>query len=84
MTDEERAELQNLCSKGNQASRKIRKANILLESDRCLTDDEISKNLCVGHATIERTRQRFVEGNLRYALDDYPRGGRPKKFDGIQ
>lgn len=84
MTDEERAELQNLCSKGNQASRKIRKANILLEADRCLTDDEISKNLCVGHATIERTRQRFVEGNLRYALDDYPRGGHPKKIDGIQ
>lgn len=84
MTNEERTELQNICSKGKQASRRIRKANILLEADKGLTDDEISDNLYAGHATIERTRQRFVEGNLRYALDDYPRGGRPKKFDGIQ
>lgn len=84
LANDERIELQNLCSKGRQASRKIRKANILLEADRGLTDDEISDNLCVGHATIERTRQRFVEGNLRYALDDQHRGGRPKKFDGIQ
>lgn len=84
LTIEERTELQNLCSKGTGSSRKIRKANILLEADKGLTDEEISNNLYVGHATIERTRQRFVEGNLRYALDDFPRAGRPKTFDGIQ
>lgn len=84
LTDEERTDLQNLCSKGKQASRKIRKANILLEADKGRTDEEIANNLCVGHASIERTRQRFVEGDLKYSLDDYPRRGRPEKFDGIQ
>ncbi len=84
LTDEERLELHNLCSSGKRASRKIRKANILLQADKGFSDDEISNNLCVGHATIERTRRRFVEGNLAYALDDFSRAGRPKKFDGIQ
>ena len=84
LTDEERFILHNLCASGKQSSRKIRKANILLQVDKNFSDDEIADNLYVGHATIERTRQRFVEGNLRYALDDFSRTGRPKKFDGIQ
>jgi transposase len=84
LTDEERLVLQQLCASGKQVSRKIRKANILLQADRDFSDDEIAYSLCVGHATIERTRQRFVEGNLKYALDDCSRTGRPKRFDGIQ
>lgn len=84
LTDEERSELQNLCSKGRHSSRKIRKANILLESDSGQTDEQIAQNLGVGQATVERTRRRFVEGNLKYALSDGLRIGRPKKFDGIQ
>ncbi len=84
LTDEERNELQNLCSRGKQSSRKIRKANILLESDRGQTDEQIVQNLYVGQATVERTRRRFVEGNLKYALSDVQRNGRPKKFDGVQ
>lgn len=81
LTNEERLELYNLCSSGKRASRKIRKANILLQADKCFSDDKISNGLCVGHATIERTRRRFVEGNLGYALDDFSRAGRPKKFE---
>jgi transposase len=84
LTDEERTELKNLCSKGKQSSRKIRKANILLEADKGISDEKISENLSVGIATVGRVRRRFVEGNLAYALNDFPRGGRPKIFDGIQ
>lgn len=84
LTDEEREELQCLCSKGKHSARKIRKANILLEADRGLTDEQIVQNLNVGQATVERTRRRFVEGNVKYALSDVPRKGRPRKFDGIQ
>lgn len=84
LTDEEREKLHSICSKGHHSARKIRKANILLESDKGQIDEEISKNLNVGPATIERTRRRFVEGNVEYALSEVPRKGRPRKFDGIQ
>lgn len=84
LTDDERNELQNLCCKGHHASRKIRKANILLEADKGLSDEEISQYLNVGYATVKRTRKRFIEGNLQYALNDCSRNGRPKLFDGIQ
>lgn len=84
LTEAERIELQNLCKKGKQLSRKIRKANILLEADKNQSDEAIAENLCISVDTVERTRRRFVEGNLEYALNDYPRGGRPKMFDGIQ
>jgi transposase len=84
LTDKEYFELQNLCSKGKHPARKIRKANILLEAAAGKTDDEIAQNLHVGTATVQRTRKRFVEGNLEYALNDCFRDGRPKVFDGIQ
>lgn len=84
LTSEELTELCNLCSKGQNSARKIRKVNILIEAAAGRTDDEIAQNLKVGYATIQRTRRRFVEGNLQHALTDCPRDGRPKKFDGIQ
>lgn len=84
LTDEEKAELYAICSKGKQAARKIRKANILLEAERGSSDEEIANNLNVGCSTVHRVRQRFVEGNLSYALNECSRDGRPKVFDGIQ
>jgi transposase len=84
LTDEEYSELHRLCSTGKQSARKIRKANILLETAAGRTDDEIAQNLNVGYATIQRTRKRFVEGNLKYALNDCCRDGRPKIFNGVQ
>ena len=84
LTDSERAELLKICGKGKQSARKIRKANILLEADKNQTDEEIARTLCVSVDTVERTRRRFVEGNLEFALNDCHRSGRPKTFDGIQ
>lgn len=84
LTEEEKAELHDICSKGQHSPRKIRKANILLEASSGQTDEEIANNLNVGCATVHRIRQRFVEGNLKYALSEFSRDGRPKVFDGIQ
>ena len=38
----------------------------------------------VGLRTVERTRQRFVEGGLDRALTEQPRPGVPPKLDGKQ
>jgi transposase len=45
------------------------------------TDGEIAEALHTGTATVQRTRQRFVEGNLEGALNERPRPGGQKKLD---
>jgi transposase len=44
-------------------------------------DSEIAEALHTGTATVARTRQRFVEGNLEGALHERPRPGGQKKLD---
>jgi transposase len=47
------------------------------------TDEEIATALAVGVATVECTRQRFVEANLE-ALNERPRPGGQCKLSGKQ
>jgi hypothetical protein len=60
--------LKNLTTSGTQRVRKIAHANILLNANTGWQDQEISKALRVSVPTIERVRQRFVEGGIQGAL----------------
>jgi transposase len=84
LTPEERASLDALTRKGKAAARSIRRAQTLLLADEGLTDAAIALRLNIGHATIERTRQRFVEEGLEAALTEKPRPGARRKLDGKQ
>jgi transposase len=66
---------------GKHSARKLNRARILLLADENKTDGEISKALHTGTATVQRTRQRFVEGNLEGGLNERPRPGGQKKLD---
>ncbi len=78
LTDAERAALHDLVSKGIVGARTLTRAHILLHADTGATDRAIALALHVGRATVQRTRQRFVEGNLQRALHAAPRpGGQP-------
>jgi transposase len=44
----------------------------------------IAEMLHIGHATVERTRQRLVEEGLEAALSEHPRPGGTAKLDGKQ
>ena len=81
LTKEERTYLLDLIKGGKQASRKLNRARILLLADEGKTDGEIAEALHTGTATVQRTRQRFVEGNLEGALNERPRPGGQKKLD---
>src|SRR3989304_3215971 len=50
--------------------------NLTEEERNCL------QALLVGLATVARTRQRFVEGGLEWALTERPRPGAARKLDG--
>ena len=81
LTAEERTTLEQLLQRGKSRARKLTRARILLQADGGLTDEEIATGLHVGLATVERTRQRFVEANLE-ALDERPRPGGRRKLSG--
>lgn len=83
LTAEERTTLEQLLQKGKSSARKLTRARILLQADEGQTDEEIATALAVGVATVERTRQRFVEANLE-ALNELPRPGGQCKLSGKQ
>jgi transposase len=83
LSAEERTTLEQLLQRGKSSARKLTRARILLQADEGLTDEEIAMALNVGVATVERTRQRFVEENLE-ALTERPRPGGQRKLSGKQ
>ena len=84
LTEEERESLLKLIRTGKPSARKVNRARILLLTDEGKPDGEIQEALHTSLSTIERTRKRFVEGNLEGALNEKPRGGAPRKLDGKQ
>jgi len=81
LTNEERAYLLDFIKSGKRSARKLNRARILLLADEGKADSEIAAALHTGTATVQRTRQRFVEGNLEGALNERPRPGGQKKLD---
>jgi transposase len=80
LSDEERAHLEHLLHGGTHATRKVTRARILLKAAAGWEDSAIAAALSVGRATVERTRQRFVEEGLQ-ALEERPRPGTQPKLD---
>ena len=81
LTDDERKALKELLKGGKHSARKLNRARILLLADDDKTDPEIAEALHTGIATVQRIRQRFVEGNLEGALNEKPRPGGTKKLN---
>ena len=81
LTEEERRYLLEFIKSGKQAGRKFNRARILLLADEGKTDQEIAEALHAGPATVQRTRQRFVAGNLAGALNERRRPGGRKRLN---
>ena len=74
LTVEERRSLLGLIASGKASARKLTHARILLKADSgpegpSWNAEEIAEGLEVGHATVERVRQQFVEEGLESALN---------------
>ncbi len=78
----ERGELKALLSGGKHASRKLKRAQILLAADARVGDEEIARSVGVSGSTVYRTKRRFVEGNLERALSEESRPGAERKLTG--
>lgn len=80
LTDAEREELQQLLRSGKHSTRKVTRARILLKAADNCADEQIVAALGVGRATVERTRENFVERGLE-ALNERPRPGKKRTLD---
>jgi len=81
LTAEEEQELHTLLRSGKPSARKQNRARMLLLAAEGRSDREIAATIHTGQATVQRTRQRFVEGNLAGALNERPRCGGAKRLD---
>ena len=89
LTAEERAELNELISKGKRSAQLLTKARILLKADvseagEGWSDSRIAAALDTSIATIERTRRQLVEEGFEAVLKRKynPNSARPRIFDG--
>lgn len=76
--------IEKLLAKGKSPARRLKRANILRLAHLNYTDAEIQAAVPASIATIERTRVKFVQGGLAWALSEDPRAGAPSKLDGKQ
>lgn len=82
LSEEERAQLRALTSKGKTGARRIKRALILLRADEGARNLDIVAGVGVGVSTVERTRRRFVEEGMEAALSEKPRPRKQSRLDG--
>lgn len=80
LTESERGELEGMLRGGKHPVRKLKRAQILLAADAGTADEQIARTVAVSLSTVYRTKQRFVEGNLPWALSERPRAGAVRKL----
>lgn len=82
LTAEERQQLLEITHQNRVSARRFKRAQILLLADDGHRDDTIAQMLYVGESTVHRTRQKFVDGGVEFALSEAPRLGGKRKLDG--
>jgi transposase len=84
LSPEDRETLQQVTRKGKISARKLNRVRILLLADEGRAESDISQILGTSGNTIWRTKKRYHEGGLDWALNEPARGGAPPKLDGKQ
>ncbi len=82
LSEEDRAYLENLISKGSLTAKTYKRALALLELDRGSTFTSVAQIVGVVSQTASTWAQKYGESGLEF-LSDKPRSGRPKEIDGI-
>ena len=82
LSEEDRAYLENLISKGSLTAKTYKQALALLELDRGSTFTSVAQIVGVVSQTASTWAQKYGESGLEF-LSDKPRSGRPKEIDGI-
>jgi len=82
LNEAERTQLTALLGGGKHPARKLKRAQILMAADAGIADETIAGSLSASTSTVYRTKRRFVEGNLEFALSEEARPGAARKLSG--
>jgi transposase len=81
LSQEDRAVVEAVRSKGLHQSREINRAHMLACLDQGVPEAQILMVLGVGRTALWRTRAAYLQGGLQLALFDVARPGRPRRYD---
>ena len=87
LPEKEEEQLQEIICKGSAQVRTYKRAQVLLLANEKRnggpkSDKQIAEVVFLSPPTVQRIRQRYVEGGLANSLYDKARTGAPKKFTG--
>jgi hypothetical protein len=81
LSEEDRAVVDEVRSKGLHHSREVNRAHMLACLDQGVPEAQILAVLGVGRTALWRTRAAYLQGGLELALFDVTRPGRPRLYD---
>jgi len=81
LSEEDRAAVEEVRSKGLHHSREVNRAHMLACLDRGIPEAQVLAVLGVGRTALWRTRAAYLQGGLDLALFDVARPGRPRTYD---
>jgi transposase len=81
LSDDDRAIVDQVRSKGVHHSREVNRAHMLACLDQGVPEAQILTVLDVGRTALWRTRAAYLQGGLELALFDVARPGRPRMYD---
>ena len=73
--------LREFKQQGKRSLREINRANILLLLHKGKKAKEIGDFLDVGRNTVSRTKQNYISGGIKAAIEEEGRPGQPKKYN---
>lgn len=81
LTDEDRAAIDGIRTKGLHQSREVNRAHVLASLDQGVPQAQIMAVLGIGRTAVWRTRAAYLQGGVDLAVFDIARSGRPAQYD---
>lgn len=81
LTDEDRALVDDIRSKGLHQAREVNRAHVLSCLDRGVPEAQIVAVLGMGRTAVWRARAAYLQGGVDLAVFDVARSGRPRQYD---
>jgi transposase len=81
LSEEDRAEINSIRTKGLHQAREVNRAHVLASLDQGISQAQIMAVLGIGRTAVWRTRAAYLQGGIDLALFDVARSGRPPQYD---
>jgi transposase len=81
LSEEDRAVINDIRSKGLHQAREVNRAHVLASLDQGIPEAQVMAVLGIGRTAVWRTRAAYLQGGVNLAVFDIARSGRPPQYD---